>query len=252
LVFETRSQHLRLLQPEAVAGAGGPPSETRRLRSGLAVADALAVRWSFAPGAVLRWLLAANVGLGAAGVSLGLMLRDDPALYFREMMPGTWLSGAQILAAAVIARAIHRREHGGGRRWHESLWGLSAVMLVAFAVVELTQPTVFLGKWLQSHADVRAPLGISDVDAVLLIALLAGAGAVLATRAGALLRHPRALPLFACAGALVAASQAIDATFAVSAWEFVVEDGLKALAEPFLIAGYLVVLGRVIASSRPG
>ena len=70
----------------------------------------------------------------------------------------------------------------------------------------------------------------------------------LAPRALVLARYPRALALFAGAAVLAATSQAIDATARVSEWEFVVEDGAKALAGPFLLAGYLAALR--VASAR--
>jgi hypothetical protein len=80
--------------------------------------------------------------------------------------------------------------------------------------------------------------------------VLAAVAVTLAARALDVLRYPRALALFACAASLGATSQFIDATFRVSAWEFVLEDGVKALAGPFLLAGFLVVLGAVIRKSR--
>jgi hypothetical protein len=183
------------------------------------------------------------------GVALGLVLLDDPALYFRELMPGTLLSAAHFVAAALVARAIHRRDRIG-RRWYDSFWGLSAVVLAVLAVVELTQPTVFLGKWLQNEVGVRAPAGLADVDGTLVTMLLVMVAAVLAVRALEVVRHPRALVLFAGAAALGATSQFIDATARVSAWEFVVEDSLKALAGPFLVAGYLAALGTVVRQQR--
>lgn len=215
----------------------------------LAAADTVAVRLSSRPAAVLGWLLAGNVVAGSAGVALGHYLADDPALYFRELMPGTFLSAAHILAAALAARAIHRRDPRG-RRWYQSFWGLSAVLLAALAVVELAQPTSFLGKWLEDERDVRAPWGIRDLDGFLVGALLLAVAGVLMLRSIELLRYPQALALFACAAALGATSQVIDATFRVSEWEFVVEDGIKALAGPFLVAGYLAALGSGRTASR--
>jgi hypothetical protein len=226
------------------------PAERLFARS-LAVADAAAVRYSVRPGAVLAWLLAANVVLAAAGVTAGHVVLDDPALYFRELMPGTLLSAAHILAAAVAARAIHRRDPRE-RRWLESFWGLSAVLLAALVIVELAQPTIYLSHWLRDDLGLRAPLGIADLDGLLMTFVLAAVAVMLAARARDVLRHPWALASFACAALLGATSQYIDATFRVSAWEFVLEDGVKALAGPFLLAGYLVVLGAVIRTSRTG
>ena len=218
-----------------------------RLARAFAAADATAVRYSARPGAVLAWLLAANVVLAVVGVTAGIVLLDDPALYFRELMPGTLLSAAQILAAAIAARAIHLRD-GRKRRWPESFWGLSAALLGVLVVVELAQPVVYLSHWLRDDLGLTAPSGIADIDGLLMSFLLAAVAVVLAARARDVLRYPRALALFGCAALLGATSQFIDATFEVSAWEFVVEDTLKALAGAFLLVGYLAVLGTV---SRP-
>jgi hypothetical protein len=224
--------------------------QARRSRAARCVdaADAAAVHWSARTGFVLVWLLAANAALATAGVALGLLVFDDAALWFRELMPGTLLSAAHMVAAAIAARAVHLRDPKG-RRWHESFWGLSAALLAVLAAVELTQPTVFLSHWLRDAQGVRAPEGISDIDGLLVTLLLVAVVAVLAPRALVLLRYPRALALFAAAALLAATSQAIDATARVSEWEFVVEDGAKALAGPFLLAGYLAAL-RVIARRR--
>ena len=200
---------------------------------------------------VLACLLAANVVLAAAGVALGHLLLDDPALYFRELMPGTLLNAAHLLAAAIAARAVHRRDPRL-RRWHESFWGLSAVLLTALVVIELAQPTVYLGHWLRDDLGLRPPAGVADLDGLLMAFLLAGVAATLAARALDVLRQPRALVLFACAALLGATSQFIDATARVSAWEFVVEDTVKALAGPFLLAGYLVALAAVVREQRTG
>ena len=224
-------------------GHGRPAAGSRRAREAarhrLASADAHAVRWSESPRRVLALLLGLNVVLGAVGVAAGAALAGDPALYFRELAPGTWLSAAQIAAAAVVAHAIHARQGG---RWHQSLWGLLAVMLAGLAVVELAQPTVFAGKWLQSEVGVRARAGIADVDAVLVVTLLVALLLILLPHARSLLEHPRALLLLGTGLALGAGSQAIDSLWPVSTWEFVVEDGLKLLAQPFVLAGLLVVL----------
>jgi hypothetical protein len=217
------------------------------LRGRLATADALAVRYSARPSLVVSVLLPANVVLAATGVAVGVLV-GDPALYFRELMPGTLLSAAHLLAAALVARAIRRDSRG--RRWHESFWGLSAALLTVLVVVELTQPTTVLSRWLQSDVGVRAPSGFVDVDGLLVALLLVGVAGILALRSLELLRHPRALAFFACAAALGAASQYMDATLRVSAWQFVLEDGTKALAGPFLLAGYLAALGSVVAGRR--
>ena len=237
----------RLPPPEAPPATGSEEGASG-LRGRLATADALAVRYSARPSLVVAVLLPANVVLAAAGVAVGVLV-GDPALYFRELMPGTLLSAAHLLAAALVARAIHRRDPRA-RRWHESFWGLSAALLTVLVVVELTQPTTVLSKWLQSDVGVRAPSGFVDVDGLMVALLLVGVAGILALRSLELLRHPRALAFFACAAAFGAASQYMDATVRVSAWQFVLEDGTKALAGPFLLAGYLAALRSVVAGRR--
>lgn len=236
------SHHLEAAGPQPAASAEAPSG---RFARALAAADSAASRWSAHPGQVLAWLLPANAALAAAGVAIGHFLLDDPALYFRELMPGTLLSAAHLLAAALVARAVHRRDPRR-RRWHESFWGLSSVLLVLLVVVELAQPTVYLSHWLRDDLGLRAPAGIADLDALLLLFLLAALAAILVPRMLDVVRHPRALALFACAALLGATSQFIDATFRVSVWEFVVEDTVKALMGPFLLAGYLTALGSVL------
>lgn len=243
--------HAPSIRSTAEGSAAGASPVGGRVTRYLEVADATAIRYSAEPGVVLAWLLTANVVLGAAGVALGLGLLDDPALYFRELMPGTLLSAAQILAAALVARSIHLRDRRG-RRWPESFWGLSAVLLSVLVVVELAQPMVYLSHWLRDDYGLRAPLGISDIDGLLMSLMLAAVAALLALRARDVFRYPRALGLFACAALLGATSQFIDATFRVSAWEFVVEDSAKALAGAFLLAGYLAVLGAITREPRAG
>ena len=243
---EPSSHRLRAV----VAGTASRELPARqRLARALAAADATAVRVSARPGAALRWLLAANVALASAGVAVGSFALNDPALYFRELMPGTLLSAAHLLAAAIVARAIHRRDRRG-RDWYESFWGLSAVLLAVLVVVELMQPTIYLSHWLEDALGVRAPTALVNVDGLLVALLLAAVAAILAARALDVLRYPRAVALFACAASLGVTSQFLDATHRATPWEFVLEDGAKALAGPFLLAGYLVVLGAVARRPR--
>jgi hypothetical protein len=197
------------------------------------------------------FLLAANAALATVGVALGAWLRDDPALYFRELMPGTLLSAAHFVTAALVARSIHLREPRR-RPWHDSFWGLSAALLLFLATVEVAQPTIFLSHWLRDDVGLRAPTAFADLDALLMVLLLSAVALLLLRRVLDVLHHPRALVLFACAGGLGALSQLIDATAKVSAWEFVVEDGLKALGGPFLLSAYLVVLAAVSGGARRG
>lgn len=242
-----RPSSLQVEAPGAEPIAGARPT---RLEAARAAGDALAVAGSGRPALVLGWLLWANIALAVVGVAIGLWLLDDPALYFRELMPGTLLSAAHLLAAAVVASAIHRRDPRR-RRWFDSFWGLSAFLLTVLAVVELTQPTVFLGKWLQKDLGLRAPSDFVNVDALLVALLLVAVAAILAAHVLDVLRYPLAVGLFACAAVLGATSQFIDSTVRASAWEFVVEDGIKALAGPFLLVGYLVVLRAVVRSNPP-
>lgn len=211
-------------------------------------ADAMAVAWSNRPLQALRLLLVVTVVGGVLGSFAGTVVNGDTPAYFRELMPGTWLSAAMLLAAAAAARAAYWREPAV--RLHKSFWGLSAAILALLAVVEVTQPTIFLGKWLERSAGAVAPFGITNVDAALLIALLVTVTLMLLRRAAVLRDHPRALGLFLVAGALGFASQGLDSFFPVREWEFVAEESLKALAEPFLIAGYLTALAAIISRER--
>jgi hypothetical protein len=243
-----RPSSLRAAAPAAEPIPSASPLG-RRLASARAAADALAVACSAIPTLVLGWLLWANIGLAAAGVAIGVFLFDDSALYFRELMPGTLLSAAHLLAAAFVASAVHRRDRRK-RRWFDSFWGLSAFLLTVLVVVELAQPTVFLGKWLQQDLGLRAPSGFVNIDALLVVLLLVAVVSILAAHVLDVVRYPRAIVLFACAALLGATSQFIDSTVRASAWEFVVEDGIKALAGPFLLVGYLIVLGAVLKEQR--
>lgn len=217
------------------AGASGRPAALA------ARAHAFAVRLSAQPAEVALKLLAATAALAAIGIPLGLALRGDQAAVFRELMPATWLSFAELLAIAAAAWAVHA-ESAARVRWHESFWGVAAAAFCALALVEIAQPTVFFAHWLRDSLAVPTPLGLADLDAFLLILMLAGVAAALAVRAGALLHHPRAAALLALGVAFGVASQALDATLPATRWEFVVEESLKLAAWPILLAGFLVAL----------
>jgi hypothetical protein len=230
------------------AYAPSPPVGSRlasKLRELSARADARAVELSARPGAVLGALLALSAGLPLIGVPLGELVRDDPPAYFREGMPGTWLSFAILLAAAVVARASFRRE-SGSPRWYSSFWGLSAGIFALLAAVEIGQPTIYLGRWLESAVGAVAPFEIVNVDAALLIMLLVVIALVLARRALVLLQHPVAAGLLIVGAALGVGSQTVDSFWVVSETLFIVEEGLKALAGPFVLAGYLVALRGIL------
>ena len=167
------------------------------------------------------------------------MVVDDQAAFYRELMPGTWLSFGLLLMTAATALALHRAVGTAGRR---DFWSLSALVFVALAVDEIAQPTVFVSKWLKAEHQIAAPAPFNDVDSILVIALLAGCAAVLARHALVLLRHRTTIALFAVGLALGAASQTLDSVVEPTRWEFVAEECLKLAAIPFVLAGYLAAL----------
>jgi hypothetical protein len=222
----------------AALGPRGEESSWRRAR---AAAELRAIVWSDRPGRALASLLAAACVVAAVGIPLGLLIADDQAAVFRELMPGTWLSFAELLAVAAAASATHHAV-ADGRRWTETFWGVSATVFAALAFVEIAQPTVFVAHWLRDHLDVAAPFGLSDLDAAILIGLFLTVAIALLVRIRPLLSQPRALALIAVGGALGVASQTLDATFSATRWEFVAEESLKLAALPFIVAGFLVAL----------
>ncbi|HEX6389055.1 MAG TPA: hypothetical protein VFZ89_06410 [Solirubrobacteraceae bacterium] len=205
----------------------------------------MAITWSARPAKALAILLGAACAVAAVGIPLGLLIADDQAAVFREMMPGTWLSFAEFLAVAAAASATHHAT-ASGQRWHETFWGLSAGIFTALAFVEIAQPTVFVAHWLRDHLHVVTPFGLSDLDAAILVGLLLVVATALAVRVRPLFSHPRALALLAIGTALGIASQGLDATFAATPWEFVAEESLKLAALPFMVAGFLVALRGVL------
>jgi membrane-associated phospholipid phosphatase len=97
------------------------------------------------PYAATLALLGANLVLILACIGSGELVFGDPAEFFRELMPGTWLSVAQIAFIAVIALAIHRELFGASRVRLDNLWSFpsahsaSAVALyVMLAVIATT------------------------------------------------------------------------------------------------------------------
>jgi hypothetical protein len=233
-----------------VAGAASE-APGRGLRERLQEADALAVRWAPRWPVALRRLLALSVVLGASGLAIGLLVDDDPAAYFREGMPGTWFSAALLLATALVAWAVHLRDGGADvRRW-KTFWGVAAAGFLAFAIVELTQPTVFLGRYLKHHAGAVAPWGIEDVDAFLLIVAFTTFALLLARRALVLLHHRVSVALFAAGAAFAVGSQGLDSTMASTPWEFAAEESLKLAAEPFILAAFLAALAVVLRRDAP-
>jgi hypothetical protein len=218
------------------------------LRSAAAHAGALAHYLAARPAAALIGLLALDASLAACFVAGGMALAGDQALLFRELMPGTLLSFAQLLLIAAAAWAIHRRVDAE-RRWWRSLWGLSAGIVLVFAFDEITQSAIFLSQLLESTVGARPAGGFHDLEAVLLTLLFAGAGLVVLPRLPALMRHPRALALLVPGVALGLASQGLDSFASPTRWEFVAEESLKLAAEAFVAGGFLVVLRDVVRGS---
>jgi hypothetical protein len=191
------------------------------------------------PLAALAQLLAAIAALALCFTAFGWVLLGDQAAFYRELMPGTWLSAALLLFIAATAVALHRAAGTPGKR---DFWSLSAIVFVVLAFDELAQPTVFVSKWLKSEHQIAAPAPFNDIDSILVVALLAGCVALLARHALVLLRHHTTIVLFAVGLALGAASQTLDSVVEPSKWEFVAEECLKLSAIPFVLAGYLAAL----------
>jgi hypothetical protein len=184
-------------------------------------------------------MLAAIAALAVCFTAFGWALLGDQAAFYRELMPGTWLSAALLLFTAATAVALHRTAGTPGKR---DFWSLSAIVFVVLAIDELAQPTVFLSKWLKSEHQIAAPGPFNDIDSILVVSLLAGCVALLARHALVLLRHRTTIVLFAVGLALGAASQTLDSVVEPSKWEFVAEECLKLSAIPFVLAGYLAAL----------
>jgi hypothetical protein len=213
----------------------------RPLERALALADRAAER----PYRSAVLLLAANLVAIGLFIAAGEVLFADPAEFFRELMPGTWLSFAQIAFIAVVALAIHRELIPGARIRIDNFWGISVVVFSIFAIDEATQATIFLADGLAALGAL-APGGFKDLDAFLLTVLLVAGGAALLRYGWTLLRYPAALVLLVVGVAIGAGSQLLDSTLASTSSEFVAEESLKLAAEPFLIGGYLVVLYAVL------
>ena len=211
-------------------------------------ADRLATRAAVHPYRSILGLVGLNLSATLAFIAIGEALFADPAELFRELMPGTLLSFAELAFLAVVAWAIHTRVRGQ-RRARDSFWALSAIVFAVFAIDEITQLTIFLGQLL-GGLGVLAPAGFKDLDAFLLVVMFAACGAMLLRYSRELLSHPASLALLAVGVALGAASQTLDSVLAATSSEFVAEESLKLAAEPFLIGGYLVVLHRVPRRSR--
>ncbi len=180
-------------------------------------------------------------------LAAGIAIFSDEAEFFRELMPGTFLSCAELAFVAMIAWAIQSRAATGtGWRRYDDFWALSAGVFILLAFDEITQATVFAADVIQHYGDVSPAGGFRDLDAVLIVGLLLTCALVLARRAGALFRYPAAIALLGVGVLLGACSQTLDSFWKSTSGEFAAEESLKLMAEPFLIAGYLVVLNAVL------
>jgi hypothetical protein len=227
------------------------PRAPKKLGDLLDRAEELATVASARPYRSTLILIGLNLALAAAFAGAGLLLFSDPAEFFRELMPGTWLSFAELAFIAVTALAIQECVHGDGRLRPLSFWALSAIVFAVFALDEITQLTIFAADGLTALGE-SAPLGFQDMDAFLLTVLLLAGGAVLLRHAGELFSHPPAVALLAVGVALGAASQGLDSLFPATNGEFVAEESLKLSAEPFLVGGFLVALHRVLSGDATG
>jgi hypothetical protein len=231
---------------ESVFGARLGRRWDRLLDRGHRLAIAAAARPYRAIGAIL--LL--NVVLIAAFILAGDLLFSDRAEFFRELMPGTWLSFAELLFVAVIAWSIQLAARGERRIRLDNFWGLTAAVFAIFAFDEITQLTVFLSHVLTSLGTL-APAGFKDLDAFLLTVLFLAAAAAMLRHVGDLLPHRAAIAVLGIGVMLGAASQTLDSVLASTNGEFVAEESLKLAAEPFLIGGFLLVLRSFLAAHRP-
>jgi hypothetical protein len=222
------------------------PRVRGRFWSHLARAELLVGRAAARPYLATLAILTANLALAAVFIGLGELLFSDPAEFFRELMPGTWLSFAELLIVAVAAWAIYQRVTGARRLRLNNFWGLSVAVFVVFAIDEITQATIFVADIL-ARAGALAPEGFKDLDAFLLSVLFLASGVALLRYGLELLRHPQALGLLLIGAALGAGSQTLDAVVPQSS--FVAEETLKLASEAFLIGGFLLVLHRVGGSS---
>jgi hypothetical protein len=206
--------------------------------------ERFAIRLSDRPYAAMAWVLVLNASLAAVFILAGEVIFDDPAEFFRELQPGTWLSFAELLFVASVASAIYRLGGGSGRAGLGDFWGLSAAIFAIFAFLEITQITQFLGKGLDS-LEASAPFGFRDIDAFVLSLLFVAAAVGMLRYIRDLFAHPPAMAVLAVGVLLGAASQTLDSALKSTSGEFVAEECFKLAAEVFLIGGYLIVLHRV-------
>jgi hypothetical protein len=221
-----------------------PRAEFGRWASLRAGVESLAARGAARPYRATLLIVGLNLALCVLFVALGQVLFSDPAELFRELMPGTWTSFAQLLFVAAVALVIQREVSGEERLGLRNLWGLSAAVFLVFAIDEITQATIFLADLLVA-VGALAPAGFRDLDAFLLVVLFLAAGVAMLRYARELLAHPPAAALL-CVGIMLGiASQTLDSALAATESEFVAEESLKLTAEAFIVGGFLLVLHRV-------
>ena len=232
---------MKVTGPTSVADFAAPSIAAPPARSRSLVERAVAAAYAASerPLSVLAQILGVIAALAVCFTAFGWALLDDQAAFYRELMPGTWLSAGLLLFTAATALAIHRTAGTPGRR---DFWSLSAIVFVVLAFDELAQPTVFVSKWLRSEHAIAAPAPFNDIDSILVVALLVGCLVLLARHALVLLRHRTTIVLFGIGLALGAASQTLDSVVEPTRWEFVAEECLKLSAIPFVLAGYLAAL----------
>jgi hypothetical protein len=221
----------------------------RRIAAWRQELDRLAFAASARPYRTLTLILAINLAAMTLFVAAGELLFGDPAEFFRELMPGTWWSGVQLLFIAAIAWGIHRRLYADAHRRLGSFWALAAIFFLIFALDEVTQATIFLADLFTALGAV-APQGFHDIDALLLGLLFLTAALVLLPYLGDLLRHPAAVAVLLPGIALGVASQALDTLGSPSAAHIITEECLKLGAEAWLIGGFLVALRAVTVGGR--
>lgn len=215
------------------------PTAGRRSRWWTRIADRserLALAASARPFAAMAAILVLNAFLAGVFTLAGEVLFSDPAEFFRELMPGTWLSFVELLFVAAVASAIYRHGGGSGRMGLDNFWGVSAAVFALLAFAEITQITRFLSDALTSLGTL-APSGFEDLDGFVLSVVLLAAAAGMLRYVRDLLPHPKAMGVLAVGVLLGVASQSLDSTLAATSSEFVAEESLKLAAEAFLIGG---------------
>jgi hypothetical protein len=197
-------------------------------------------------------VLALNLALAGCFIAIGRFIIGDQAELFRELAPGTFLSFAELVFTAAVARAVHlRTATGSGWRRLDNFWALSAAFFAVFAFDEITQTSQFLGTFLDETLELEAG-AFHDIGAIVLTVLFGICALVLLRRVLVLRHHPLAFVLLAAGAGFGAGSQMLDSFAEATRWEFVAEETLKLTAEAFFIGGFLVALRDVLTRTpRP-